>query len=169
MDTFTLEYKTPADLRRIYEAGLHMVYSGLETGSNRLRQFLAKPGTAEEAVEALNTLKAGGFRLGVILLVGVGGPAAADEHLTDTIEALQRIAFTDGDVIYLSPFVDPDAITGYRETLTAGGFDSFTQDGLAQELVRWRRALAAMQIADGNARPLSAKVTLYSILEHIYG
>ncbi|WDL95397.1 radical SAM protein [Alicyclobacillus sp. ALC3] len=169
MDTFTLEYKTLDDLRRIYEAGLHTVYSGLETGSNRLRQFLAKPGSAEEAVEALNTLKAGGFRLGVILLVGVGGPAAADEHLADTLQALQQIKFTDGDLIYLSPFVDPDAITGYRATLTAGGFDSFTQDGLAQELVRWRRALAAMQMPDGDARPLPAKVTLYSILEHIYG
>jgi radical SAM superfamily enzyme YgiQ (UPF0313 family) len=157
MDTFTVEHKTAEDLRCIYEHGLHTVYTGLETGSNRLREFLRKPGTAEEAVSVLNTLKDAGFRIGVILLVGVGGPAFADEHLHESIRTLRNIRFTSGDTVFLSPFVEPHE-TGYDEWIHENRLVPFTEDEIGEELNRWRRALA----------PLPAKVTLYSIREHLY-
>ncbi len=157
MDTFTLEHKTPEDLRRIYEQGLRTVYTGLETGSNRLRAFLRKPGTAEEAVAAMNRLKEAGYRIGVILMVGVGGPKFAREHLAATRQALNGIHFTPGDLVYLSPFVDPHD-TGYDEQARAHALGAFTDEQTREELARWRRALAS----------LPAKVTLYSIREHLY-
>ncbi|MCL6444619.1 MAG: radical SAM protein [Alicyclobacillus sp.] len=157
MDTFTLEHKSAQDLYRIYDHGLRTVYTGLETGSNRLRAFLRKPGTSEEAVQALNTLKGAGFRLGVILLVGVGGPAFAEEHLNETLQALRNIHFTEGDIVFLSPFVPPRQ-TGYDEEVRANALVPFTEAEIAVELNRWRRTLA----------PLHAKVTLYSVKEHLY-
>ncbi|WP_067923094.1 radical SAM protein [Alicyclobacillus shizuokensis] len=157
MDTFTLEHKTPEDLRRIYEQGLRTVYTGLETGSNRLRAFLRKPGTAEEAVAAINRLKEAGYRIGVILMVGVGGPKFAREHLAATRQALNGIHFTPGDLVYLSPFVDPHD-TDYDEQARAHALSAFLDEQMEEELARWRRALAS----------LPAKVTLYSIREHLY-
>lgn len=157
MDTFTLERKSIEDLRRIYDHGLRTVYTGLETGSNRLRAFLRKPGTAEEAVNALNTLKDAGFRLGTILLVGVGGPVFADEHLYETLKILRLIRFTREDIVFLSPFVEPSQ-TDYDQQARAEGLVSFTEDEIDRELDLWRDAL----------RSLPAKITLYSVKEHLY-
>lgn len=157
MDTFTTGQKTPEDLGVIYAHGLRTVYTGLETGSDRLRTFLRKPGTAKEAVNTLNVLKAAGFRLGVIVLVGVGGPAYAEEHLSETRRALEGIHFTPGDIVFLSPLVDPQE-TGYRKIAQDNALVPYTEDEIASELRRWKRSLAALPI----------KVSLYSVKEHLY-
>lgn len=157
MDTFTSEHKSPQGLRRIYDHGLRTVYTGLETGADRLRAFLRKPGTAREAVHVLNALKEVGFRLGVILLVGAGGPAFAEEHLDGTLEALRNLHLTSEDVIFLSPFMEPED-TDYERQARAAGLATFSEPETAGELRRWQQALAA----------LPARITLYSIKEHLY-
>lgn len=157
MDTFTLERKTLAELTRIRQAGLTTVYSGLETGSDRLRAILRKPGAAQEAAHALTQLKAAGFRLGVIVLVGAGGPSFAAEHLLQTKRILETIDLSPRDIVFLSPFVEPP-LADYRAAVRAGRLSAFTDAEIAQETARWRTALD----------PLDAKVTVYSLREYMY-
>lgn len=152
MDTFTLERKTRDELVEIRKAGLTTVYSGLETGSDRLRAILRKPGTASEAAHALNVLKAAGFRLGVIVIVGVGGPSFANEHLRETRQTLDAIALSPHDIVFLSPFVDPEFL-GYHDAVREGLLSTFTDAQVAQEISRWRQTLSG----------LPAKITTYSL------
>lgn len=160
MDTFNLERKSLADLQAIRNAGLRTVYVGLETGSNRLREFLRKPGSVEEAVEAIARLKEASFQVGVIVLVGVGGSEFAKEHLQETVAAIARMPLGRGDLVYLSPFVEPNN-QNYAQIATLDSLRPNPDISPVEEVRQWRRQLRA--VTDPKV-----KIALYSILQHLY-
>ena len=157
MDTFNLKHKSSEELKAIYRRGLTKVYVGLETGSDRLRDFLLKPGTAAEAATALIRMKAAGFGLGVILLPGVGGRAFADDHLQETLDLLKEIPLTKDDAVFLSPCVEPSN-PEYARKIRGGGLAAFSQEEIEAEVFRWKQHL----------RDYGPRVTLYPIEEHLY-
>ncbi|GGI99960.1 radical SAM protein [Alicyclobacillus cellulosilyticus] len=158
MDTFHAGMKPVSELNALRQAGLAAVYIGLETGDDELRALLKKPGKAEEAIGVIRRCKEAGLKVGVILLVGAGGRRFADSHLEHTAEVLRAVPFAPEDVVYLSPFVEPD-LPAYREQMRAAGIEPMPPHELAQELARWQKALWFVH---------PARVTLYSIMEHIY-
>jgi radical SAM superfamily enzyme YgiQ (UPF0313 family) len=158
MDTFHSDTKDVEELAAVRRAGLSTVYIGLESGDDELRAFLDKPGKAAEAIRVIERCKEAGMRVGVILLVGAGGRRFAEQHLEHTAETLAALPLTEGDVVYLSPFVDPPH-PAYRERLLAAGSASMTRDELKAELNRWMRTLSFVK---------PAKVTFYNIQEHLY-
>ncbi len=157
MDTFNLKHKSSEELKTIYRRGLTKVYVGLETGSDRLRDFLQKPGTAAEAATALIRMKEAGFGLGVILLTGVGGRAFADDHLQETLDLLRDIPLTKDDAVFLSPFVEPSN-SEYAGKIRSGGLAAFSQEEIDAEVFRWKQHLLGY----------GPRVTLYPIEEHVY-
>ena len=159
MDTFSLERKSLEELRILRDAGMQAVYVGFETGADSLREFLRKQGTAQEALSAMTTLKQAGYQLAVIILVGAGGREFADRHVKDTLSILAKLPLQRGDLIYLSPFVEP-VHTGYTETATSAGLESLPEEKLNEEYEFIRQALQSMHP--------EAKVTRYSILQHLY-
>ena len=159
MDTFHEKDKSLAELQTIVSAGLHNVYVGLETGLDALRLALKKPGKAEDARSAIALLKQSGFRLGVIVLVGVGGQRYAKEHREATIALLRMIDFDDRDMIYLSPFVNPQN-QAYDAWISREGLELWDSRTTYEELAVWKKTLHEAQV--------KAKVTLYSIEEHLY-
>lgn len=157
MDTFNLANKSQADLIRLRNKGLHTVYVGLESGYDGLREKLRKPGSAEDALKGIEKLKAAGFRIGVIVLAGVGTHQDAAYHRADTLELLRRAALEPLDTVFVSPFVEPSNQSFVKET--RGWQQSFSYDDSFAEAQSWMTSFR---------RELSAKVSLYSILEHFY-
>lgn len=157
MDTFSLERKTSVELNALRTAGLTTVYVGLETGSDALRRHLDKPGSGQEATDAINRLKDSGFRVGVIVLIGAGGETFSKQHFEDTQQVLRNIRFNRDDIVFLSPFVEPDHSV-YRETSIAQGIVPFSSEEIQGEVHRWRRHLSTMDL----------KVTTYPIQQHLY-
>ncbi len=180
MDTFNLDRKSVDQLTTLRKMGLQTVYVGLESGSARVRRFLNKPGTPDEAIEAINLLKQAGYRVGVIVLLGVGGISFAEEHEQMTIQSLREIPFTQGDIIYLSPFVEPHNRAYFERLISAVGGDTpqqggadievapvtsegwaaFSQAELVEIYWRWKKILA-------DVAP-QVQTTMYSILQHLY-
>ncbi len=158
MDTFTFDKKGDDELRAIRTANLDTVYVGFETGNDSLREWLKKPGDASTVLSALNRCKAAGFRLGVIVLVGVGGREIAQDHLKDTVRVLSEVKFTKGDTIYLSPFVEPEGI-GYQKAMDALYLSPMSDLDIMGEMTRFKRSLEGLT---------PARLTHYFISEHIY-
>ncbi len=94
-----------ADLVAARNAGLRRVYVGLETGDAELLARLNKPGGPAQSVARIEQLKAAGLEVGVIVLVGAGGPSWADRHFEATVDVIGRMALDSSDAIYLSPIV----------------------------------------------------------------
>lgn len=105
LDAFTGRRKRPAEWAALVRAGLRGVYIGLESGSERLVRWLEKPGTVADALATVRALKEAGVGVGIILMVGAGGRAFAEEHVRASIEVVNAMELGPGDRLYLSPLV----------------------------------------------------------------
>lgn len=94
--------------RALHTVGLRRVYVGLESGSEAILQELGKPLRMEAVEEMVRQLHAGGVAVGLILLVGAGGPARHNEHLRASRDVLPSLHLHRGDQVYLSPLVDAE-------------------------------------------------------------
>ena len=93
----------PANTRDLYRAGLRRLYIGMETGSSALRDWLNKPGDADEVVEAVRRLRQAGISVGLIILLGAGGRQGADLHEVGTTRVLQAMDLNADDRLLFSP------------------------------------------------------------------
>jgi hypothetical protein len=106
LDAFTGTRKSEEDYRALAELGLKRVYIGLESGHDLLLEFVRKPGHAADAIETVQTIKAAGINVGLIVMIGVGGDRFAAGHVADTIAVLNQMPLGEGDLLYLSDLVE---------------------------------------------------------------
>ena len=76
--------KTNADLATLRQRNMHIVYLGLESGSDEVLRRVNKGITAGEMVEAVRKLKRAGIRASIIALLGLGGTDLSVEHAEET-------------------------------------------------------------------------------------
>jgi hypothetical protein len=106
LDAFTGTRKSIADYRTLAELGLRRVYIGLESGHDPLLEFVRKPGHARDAIETVQTIKAAGINVGLIVMIGLGGDRFAAGHVADTIAVLNQMPLGEGDLLYFSDLVE---------------------------------------------------------------
>ncbi len=87
-DTRSVGRKSPAELRELREAGLAIVYHGVESGSDEVLAFIDKGGTRAECVETAAKLRDAGIAHSVIVLLGVGGVKLSETHARETASLL---------------------------------------------------------------------------------
>jgi radical SAM superfamily enzyme YgiQ (UPF0313 family) len=72
--------KTPADLLRLRELGLALLYLGPESGDDLTLHRIAKGASAAEHVEAARRAQAAGLEQSLIFLLGAGGRERSEAH-----------------------------------------------------------------------------------------
>ncbi len=72
--------KSPAELCRLRELGLKLLYIGPESGDDETLKQIAKGATSAEHVEAGQRARAAGLKQSLIFLLGAGGVARSAEH-----------------------------------------------------------------------------------------
>ncbi|MFV0314988.1 MAG: radical SAM protein [Anaerotignum sp.] len=83
--------KTPEELRRLKEAGLDMVYMGLESGSDEVLKDVKKGVTAQEMIEAGQKIKEAGMVLSMTVISGLGGKKYWKEHALGSANVISAI------------------------------------------------------------------------------
>ena len=83
--------KRPEALRAIREAGVSLLYFGVETGDPETLAAVDKGVTADELVAAADRAHAAGFELSCTVLLGLAGPAASQRHAAATAAVISRI------------------------------------------------------------------------------
>jgi radical SAM superfamily enzyme YgiQ (UPF0313 family) len=83
--------KSVEELKTLWEAGLGIMYLGLETGEERLLRWVRKGVTTEENVEASLKIRRAGISLSITIILGLGGKERSEQHAVATAEALNRI------------------------------------------------------------------------------
>jgi len=159
LDAFSGRKKTVTDFRVLRELHLKRVYIGLETGDDALLEFLKKPGTAQDALEAVATIKAAGVTVGVIIMTGVGGDRFARGHIQKTIETLNAMELGEGDIVYFSEFVEHPG-GDYSKQAEALGVRPLTRAEIQAQ-----QETIASQLRFREPRP---KVSKYDIREFVY-
>jgi len=110
LDGFSAEKKTPQDYKTLAGLGLERVYVGMESGNPGLLKFLKKPGKPEDAIHAVQSMKAAGVAVGVIVLLGAGGQMFVKEHVRDTIKAINAMRLDMNDIIYFSELITSEGM-----------------------------------------------------------
>ena len=83
--------KSKEELRQIREAGLSIVYMGVETGNEELLAWIRKGVTRAEVSEAGRKAREAGFILSVTVINGLGGREKMVQHAHDTATLINEI------------------------------------------------------------------------------
>jgi radical SAM superfamily enzyme YgiQ (UPF0313 family) len=83
--------KTPEELASLRARGLTRVYIGPESGDDATLRRIAKGASFAEHVAAAERARAAGIERSVIVLLGVGGTARAQEHAEATADLISAM------------------------------------------------------------------------------
>ena len=83
--------KRDEELRQLKEAGLQLLYYGMETGDDITLKAVNKGVNGEEAVEAGRRVTASGMKLSIMVILGLAGKEGSKRHALETAKAINII------------------------------------------------------------------------------
>jgi len=83
--------KTDDELKELLDAGLDIVYMGLESGSSLILRLMKKGTNSESMIKAGKKLINAGIKLSLYILLGLGGKKYSEEHVKETARVLTEI------------------------------------------------------------------------------
>lgn len=83
--------KSPEELKDLFQAGLKLVYYGMESGDNQVLTRVNKGVSGAESVEAGQRIVASGIKLSMMVILGLAGRAGSAEHAAQTAKAVNSI------------------------------------------------------------------------------
>ena len=83
--------KSPAELKALRQAGLNHLYSGMETGSDRILKLINKGFDVDTVVKSGCMAKEADMILSEFILLGIGGKELSEENAVQTAMALNII------------------------------------------------------------------------------
>ncbi|MFX1509483.1 MAG: radical SAM protein [Promethearchaeota archaeon] len=86
-----VQRKTDEELAQIRQAGLEMIYIGLESGDDIVLQNVNKGISNKEHITACLRLKKAGFTLSPIIILGLGGKSRSQLHAENTAKTMRTI------------------------------------------------------------------------------
>ena len=89
--TLTQKSKTLDKLKELHKAGLSRLHVGLETGDDKLLNYINKGVTSEEHILAGRKVKEAGFELSEYWMPSLGGKALSKQHALNTARVLNAI------------------------------------------------------------------------------
>ena len=80
--------KSEEELRQLKEAGLQLLYYGMETGDDITLKAVNKGVNGEEAIEAGRRVTASGMKLSIMVILGLAGKEGSKRHALKTAKAI---------------------------------------------------------------------------------
>ncbi|NBI09382.1 radical SAM protein [Colidextribacter sp. OB.20] len=125
--------KTPEELRTLHEAGLSRAYLGVESGSDRVLQFIHKGCTAQQMLLAGQRLVEAGIDLWVTIILGMTGANGEggdwEEHILSTAQMINEMKPRHLSAMTFAPAKG----TPLGEDVLAGRFEVCSADHVLEE------------------------------------
>jgi radical SAM superfamily enzyme YgiQ (UPF0313 family) len=86
-----IKKKSVEELKQLQDAGLGIVYIGLESGSDMILKKVKKGALSKQMIEAADKVKEAGITLSVIFILGLGGKKYTKEHAEETARILSKM------------------------------------------------------------------------------
>jgi len=83
--------KSDEELKKLADAGLDIVYMGLESGSSKILRIMKKGTNAESIIEAGKRVMKAGIKLSLYIILGLGGKKYSKEHVEGTARVLTEV------------------------------------------------------------------------------
>ena len=83
--------KSDEELSTLHEAGLKLIYVGIESGDDEVLKMVNKSETAASTIEGLVKAKKAGIKLSVMILSGLGGKTFSQQHAENSAQVVNLI------------------------------------------------------------------------------
>jgi len=90
-DSRSVLRKSVAELVELRDAGLGIVYHGMESGDDEVLRRIQKGGTRAEAIATAERLREAGITHSVMVLLGVGGAELSEQHAAQSATCLSAM------------------------------------------------------------------------------
>ena len=109
--------KTMEELKDMKEAGLQMLYLGIESGSDIILKKVTKGATSQTIIRACKKAKDAGYILSCMVILGLGGKTHSKEHSKDTAEIINAIMppYVGALTLYLENGIKDEFLTKFDE------------------------------------------------------
>jgi radical SAM superfamily enzyme YgiQ (UPF0313 family) len=122
--------KTQEELKELKDAGLRIVYVGIESGDDEVLKMIGKSETYNSTVDGLLHAKQAGIKLSTIIINGLAGMKYSEQHALNSARVLNAIQPEFASVLVLSfPFGEDH----YRERFK-GNYEAMTVADLLKEM-----------------------------------
>jgi len=123
--------KKPEQLHQLREAGLNMLYLGIESGSDYVLRKVTKGASSKTIIKACNKAKDAGFTLSCMVILGLGGKKYSKENAQETGKVISESKpdFVGALTLYLENGIKDEFITKW-----GGEFERINDDEALEEL-----------------------------------
>tara|TARA_Y100000590_G_scaffold167363_1_gene191602 strand:+ start:575 stop:1456 length:882 start_codon:yes stop_codon:yes gene_type:complete len=123
--------KKPEQLRQLHEAGLNMLYLGIESGSDYILRKVTKGASSKTIIKACNKAKDVGFTLSCMVILGLGGKKYSKENAEETgkVISASKPDFVGALTLYLENGIKDEFITKW-----GGEFERINDNEALEEL-----------------------------------
>ncbi len=83
--------KSEDELKAVRNAGLELLYMGVESGSDKVLSMMEKGVTQKEMIEAGQKAIKAGFKLSCMIISGLGGTEYMEEHAVESAKVISAI------------------------------------------------------------------------------
>lgn len=133
--------KSQEELTELRQAGLKLLYYGMETGDDATLKAVNKGVSGEEAVEAGKKVVAAGMKLSMMIILGLAGNPGSERHAKETAKAINAIQPTMLSALCLMLYRGSELLDQFER----GEFEPLSPQGLMDELYR---ILAAVDLPE---------------------
>ena len=125
-----LNRKSDAELQELKDAGLTLLYVGIESGDDEVLKLVNKGETYSSTVEALNKSKSAGLNSSVMIINGLGGKALSKQHALNSAKILNATQPKYASTLVLNTYKGLD----YFKSRVGGGFEILNRIELLEEI-----------------------------------
>ncbi len=121
--------KTESELIQLKNAGLNLLYIGLESGDDTVLDFINKGADHKQMIEALNKSQNAGLNSSVMIINGVGGREYSKQHAINSAKLINAIQPKYLSTLVLHPYKGMD----YLKSRIDVDFEELNQIELIEE------------------------------------
>ncbi len=122
--------KSDDELKQLADAGLTMVYVGIESGNDELLHLVNKGETYDTTINGLIKCQNAGIKTSIMIIIGLGGERYSKQHAEDSAKAVNAIQPDFLSTLILS---FPFGVNHYKERFK-GEFIPLDVKGLLNEM-----------------------------------
>lgn len=123
--------KSPEDLKKMRDAGLNMLYLGIESGSDIVLKKVTKGATGKTIIKSVNKAKEAGYVMSCMVILGLGGKKYSKDHVQGTADVLNACSpnYVGALTLYLENGIKDEFLQKYN-----GEFVRLNDDEALDEL-----------------------------------
>ncbi len=123
--------KSSEELKQMFDAGLKMLYLGIESGSDIVLKKVTKGALGQTITKSVKKAKDAGYTMSCMIILGLGGKKYSKEHIKGTAEVINASTpqYVGALTLYLENGIKDEFLTKYN-----GEFVALSDDEALNEL-----------------------------------